>query len=205
MAEPTIYVVDDDEGVRDSLAALLEADGFRVAAYASAEAFLKRGPIDGHACLLADVRMPGMDGLELLGRLADQRSVMPVIMITGHGDVPMAVRAMKLGAVDFIEKPFDPEVILASVRDALRAASTGPSTGGNEEVQRRLQQLTLREHDVLEHLVIGRSNKEVALQLGISPRTVEIHRARLMEKMQADNLAQLVRMAISLGIDPSPI
>jgi len=205
MAEPTIYVVDDDEGVRDSLAALLEADGFRVAAYASAEAFLKRGPIDGHACLLADVRMPGMDGLELLGRLADQRSVMPVIMITGHGDVPMAVRAMKLGAVDFIEKPFDPEVILASVRDALRAASARPSAGGNEEVRRRLQQLTPREHDVLEHLVVGRSNKEVALQLGISPRTVEIHRARLMEKMQAENLAQLVRMAISLGIDPSPI
>lgn len=205
MSEPTIYVVDDDEGVRDSLAALLEADGFRVAAYASAEAFLKRGAIDGHACLLADVRMPGMDGLELLGRLADQRSVMPVIMITGHGDVPMAVRAMKLGAVDFIEKPFDPEVILASVREALRAASTRPSTGGDEDVQRRLQQLTPREHDVLEHLVVGRSNKEVALQLGISPRTVEIHRARLMEKMQADNLAQLVRMAISLGIDPSPI
>ncbi len=205
MAEPTIYVVDDDEGVRDSLAALLEADGFRVAAYASAEAFLKREAIDGHACLLADVRMPGMDGLELLGRLADQRSVMPVIMITGHGDVPMAVRAMKLGAVDFIEKPFDPEVILASVREALRAASTTPSTGGNEEVRRHLQQLTPRERDVLEHLVVGRSNKEVALELGISPRTVEIHRARLMEKMRAENLAQLVRMAISVGIDPSPI
>ncbi len=204
MAEPTIYVVDDDEGVRDSLAALLEADGFRVVAYASAEAFLKRDGIDADACLLADVRMPGMDGLELLGRLADQRRVLPVIMITGHGDVPMAVRAMKLGAVDFIEKPFDPEVILASVREALRAASARPS-GADEEVQRRLQQLTPRERDVLEHLVVGRSNKEVALQLGISPRTVEIHRARLMEKMQAENLAQLVRMAIAVGIDPSPI
>lgn len=200
IAEPTVVVVDDDEAVRDSLQAMLEAEGFAVEVFADADAFLEGYRPTPNACLLIDVRMPGMDGMELLTRLATRVSSPPVILITGHGDVPMAVRAMKLGAVDFIEKPFAAETLVRSIRDALaicRAASTA-----TYETDRRLARLTEREREVLEQLVVGRSNKAIALQLGISPRTVEIHRARVMEKMQAHSLSHLVRMALAAGIDP---
>jgi two-component system, LuxR family, response regulator FixJ len=200
-----ICIVDDDEAVRDSLEAVLEAEGFDVAAFASARDFLDDG-LAGAGCLVTDLRMPDMNGLELLAALAGRAQAPPVIMITGHGDVPMAVRAMKLGAVDFIEKPFDTQVLVARVREALRgpgAADDGASVAPCD-IQRRLELLTPREREVLEQLVIGRSNKAIGLELDISPRTVEIHRARVMQKMAVSSLAELVRLALAAGIDPSP-
>ena len=199
-AEPTVVVVDDDEAVRDSLQVMLEAEGFAVETFAAADAFLEGYRPAPNSCLLIDVRMPGMDGIELLTRLATRVSSPPVIMMTGHGDVPMAVMAMKLGAVDFIEKPFTAEALVRSIRDALivcRAASSA-----TDETDRRLARLTEREREVLEQLLVGRSNKGIALRMGISPRTVEIHRARVMEKMQAHSLSHLVRLALAAGIDP---
>jgi two-component system response regulator FixJ len=196
-----ICVVDDDEAVRDSLAALFEVEGFEVVAFASARDFLDDA-LAGAGCLVTDLRMPDMNGLELLAALAGRADAPPVIMITGHGDVPMAVRAMRLGAADFIEKPFDGQVLLRRVREVLRAA--GPVDHGGVDIQRRLELLTPREREVLEQLVIGRSNKAIGLELEISPRTVEIHRARIMEKLAAGSLAQLVRLALAAGIDPGP-
>ncbi len=198
-----IYVVDDDEAVRDSLEALLLAEGYDVDGFSSAEAFMARGDPSSASCCLLDVRMPGKDGLTLLGELAEKAILIPVVVITGHGDVPMAVKAMKLGAVDFVEKPFDAGVLLAAIRAALRSAPEDRAKTADPDLIRRIERLTPREHDVMEHLVVGRSNKEVGLELGISPRTVEIHRAHLMEKMMAGNLAELVRMAMSAGVEPA--
>jgi two-component system response regulator FixJ len=200
VAEPTVLVVDDDDAVRDSLEAMLAAEGFAVETFAAAADFLESYRPTSNSCLLLDVRMPGIDGIELLTRLATRVSSPPVIMMTGHGDVPMAVMAMKLGAVDFIEKPFAAATLVRSIRDAL--ASCRPASTTSHETDARLGRLTGRERDVLEQLVVGRSNKEIALALGISPRTVEIHRARVMEKMQAHSLSHLVRMALAAGIDP---
>lgn len=199
-----IHIVDDDDAVRDSLEALLLAEGFDAEGFESADAFLKHGDLSSAACCLLDVRMPGKDGLTLLAELTERSIALPVIMMTGHGDVPMAVKAMKLGAVDFVEKPFDIGVMLAAIRSALRSATAGERTQAvDPELAQKIERLTPRERDVMEHLVVGRSNKEVGLELGISPRTVEIHRARLMEKMAASNLAQLVRMALAAGFEPS--
>ncbi len=195
--EPVVYVVDDDEAVRDSLAVLLESEGFAVHSCASAEALRQAAPLGRRGCILLDVRMPGEDGLSLLAWLGGQPNGLPVIMITGHGDVAMAVRAMKQGAIDFIEKPFEPEDLLSAVRVAMRR--TGAS---GASLSAALPQLTPREREVLEQLVRGRSNKLIGRELGISPRTVEIHRARLMEKMRAESLPQLVRLALAAGIDP---
>lgn len=204
MADRTlIYIVDDDDAVRDSLEALLLAEGFDVVGFGSAEAFLADSDPSAAGCCLMDVRMPGKDGLTLLGELGSDGADLPIIMITGHGDVSMAVKAMKLGAVDFIEKPFDTNIMLTTIKSALQARPAGRSPKADPELLEHLQRLTPREREVLEHLVAGRSNKEVGLELGISPRTVEIHRARLMEKMAADSLAQLVRMAIDVGIEPA--
>jgi two-component system, LuxR family, response regulator FixJ len=200
LEEPQVVVIDDDEAVLDSLQALLAAEGLMALTFNSARAFLddhQRGP---PACLVTDVRMPDMDGLELLAALKRRGPLPPVIVITGHGDVPMAVRAMKLGARDFIEKPFDPGVLVAGIREAL--AATPERRGVEPQISRRLAALTPREREVLEQLVMGRPNKAIARALGISPRTVEIHRARVMEKMQAGSLSQLVRMAFVAGLDP---
>jgi two-component system, LuxR family, response regulator FixJ len=198
--EPQVVVIDDDEAVLDSLEVLLVAEGLTVATYNSARAFLQdheRGP---PACLVTDVRMPEMDGLELIAALKRRGPLPPVIVITGHGDVPMAVKTMKLGARDFIEKPFDPSILVAGIREALAARSGGGAAEAG--IRRRLAALTPRERQVLDQLVIGRSNKAIARELGISPRTVEIHRARVMEKMQAGSLSQLVRMAFVAGVEP---
>jgi two-component system response regulator FixJ len=196
--EPEVHVVDDDAAVLDSLGALLEAEGFAVQTYASARAFLDAFQPSGPCCVISDVRMPGMDGLELLAKLGEQGGIPPVILITGHGDIPMAVQAMKLGARDFIEKPWQSDQLLRAIRETL--AVCAPYAPG--DVWARLQDLTAREREVLDKLVLGRSNKGIARELGISPRTVEIHRARVMEKMQATSLAQLVRMAVLSGVDP---
>ncbi len=205
MIDPTlIYVIDDDDAVRDSLEALLLAEGYVVQGFGSAEAFLIEGkPLPAGCCLL-DVRMPGKDGLTLLGELGDWSKTTPVVVMTGHGDVPMAVKAMKLGAVDFIEKPFDINAMLAAIRVALRASNTKVQKDAiDPDLARNIERLTPRERDVMEYLVAGCSNKEVGRELGISPRTVEIHRARLMEKMTADSLASLIRMALDAGVEPA--
>jgi two-component system response regulator FixJ len=197
---PTVFIVDDDEAVRDSLKILLETEGYRAMTFESAVAFLD-GYRDGmRGCLLADVRMPDMTGLELQEVVIERRLGLPVIIVTGHGDVPMAVRAMKAGAVDFIEKPFNDTTILDSVRRAMNASALA-GEGPSAEAQQRLDSLTPRERQVLECLVRGRPNKIIAFELDISPRTVEIHRARVMEKMQAESLSHLVRLALAAKVD----
>lgn len=198
MSAAAVFVVDDDQGVRESLQALLESRGYRVAGFESAEAFLASQAPRQTGCALIDLRMAGMDGIALLERLREMGSRMPVIVVTGHGDVPLAVRAMRAGASDFIEKPYSSEAIVEGVR---RALSTQPAEAGAVgEVAHRVAGLTPRERDVLERLVIGHANKIIAYELNISPRTVEIHRANLMKKMQADSLSHLVRMALAAGI-----
>jgi two-component system, LuxR family, response regulator FixJ len=199
--EPLIYVVDDDDGVRDSLSILIESAGFHVQAFESAAAALTRCQAHKPACVLTDVRMPGMDGLEFQSKLVECGIEVPVIIMTGHGDVPLAVRAMKIGASDFIEKPFSDDVILASIADAI-AKSRGHTAKNpvDAELRARLESLTAREREVLDLLVAGHPNKVVAYRLDISPRTVEIHRARVMEKMRAKSLPELVKMAIVLGV-----
>ncbi len=201
----TIFVVDDDEAVRDSLRALLGSAGLTVEAYASGREFLEGYAPHRRGCLLLDVRLPDMSGLELQRTLAAQEVGLAVIMITGHGDVPMAVNAMKAGAVDFIEKPYRDDTILGCIERARDLDQSARSRDGSTtDAAARIALLTAREREVLDHLIIGRPNKVIAHELGISARTVEVHRARVMEKMQADSLSHLVRMALAAGIDPQP-
>ena len=204
MADSTIIVVDDDADVRDSLHALLAAEGFAVREFDSAKKALSATGLGDAACLIADIRMPDMDGLQLQEELLQRKLGIPVIIVTGHGDVPLAVRAMKAGAVDFIEKPFDAELMLDSIRRALAVSSQTRSQASLvKAAEGRIEGLTARERQVLEHLVAGRSNKVIAYELDISPRTVEIHRAHLMEKMQARSLSDLIRMALAAGVEPA--
>ena len=201
--EPIIYVVDDDDAVRESLTALLESAGLTVEAHASGRKFLEALALARSGCLLLDVRMPDMGGLELQEILAARGISLPTVIITGHGDVPLAVKAMKAGAVDFIEKPFKDEVILDCIRRALALDErVRRQQSSAAEVRALMARLTPREREVLEQLVIGQSNKVIAFELGISPRTVEIHRARVMEKMRAQSLSHLVRMALVAGVEP---
>ncbi len=201
--DATVFVVDDDAAVRDSLAALLESDGLTAEVYGAGQAFLDAHHTERGGCLLLDVQMPDMNGLELQKKLTDSGSTLPVIVITGHGDVPIAVKALKAGAVDFIEKPFTDEVILGSVRRALELGERNRRGQASEdETKAAIARLTTREYEVLEHLVAGGLNKQIAYKLGISARTVEVHRARVMEKMAARNLAHLVRMALAVGVEP---
>ena len=202
-SDQQIYIVDDDEAVRESLAALLTSYGYATSTFPSALHFLARADRNGAGCLIADVRMPEMDGLELQERVATEFPNLAVVIITGHGDVPIAVRAMKAGAVDFIEKPFGEETILDAVTHALAyAAKSRRSPDSEGEASLRLELLTPREREVLVGLVAGLPNKTIAYDLGISARTVEIHRARVMEKMQVKSLSALVRLAISAGVEP---
>lgn len=196
-----VHVIDDDEAVRDSLAFLLRANEIEVQTYESGTVFLA-GVADLKAgCVVTDVRMPEISGIELLRRLKELKLFLPVIVITGHGDVPLAVEAMKFGAADFLEKPFDDDVLLAAVRAALnRQDSEGKRQAERTAIDDRLAALSNREREVLEGLVAGRANKQIAFDLGISPRTVEIYRANLMTKMQAASLSELVRMALTAGI-----
>jgi two-component system, LuxR family, response regulator FixJ len=193
-------VVDDDLAVRQSLSFLLASDGLPVRLHESALAFLDAMTDTSTGCIVTDVRMPGIDGIELLRRLKARGFSLPVIVMTGHADVPMAVEAMKEGAVDFIEKPFDDDMFLAAVRSALRLQEQHAQRDAQiTEVQARLQGLSERERQVLEGLVAGKANKVIAYDLGISPRTVEIYRANVMTKMQAGSLSELVRMALVVG------
>ena len=196
-----VFIVDDDEAVRDSLEALLAAKGHAVEAYASGEAFLAAYKPEFCGCALVDLRMPGIDGLGVIERLKARGSTLPIVVVTGHGDVPLAVRAMKAGAIDFIEKPYNNRTILDAVRQALaRSGATAANGAESVKAAELVAQLTPRELEVLQHLVIGRPNKVIAYELAISPRTVEIHRANLMKKMQAGSLSHLVRLALAAGI-----
>ena len=196
--EATVFVVDDDDAMRESLTWLIESVGLNVETYASADDFLKSYYPGRPGCVLLDVRMPGMSGLELQGHLQQQQVNVPVIMITGHGDVPMAVRAMKAGAIDFIEKPFNDEQLLESIRNALSIDDTRRDEQAfKAEIASRLAQLTPRESEVMDMVTAGKSNKEIANTLGVSAKTVEAHRAKVMEKMEAGSLAELVRLVVS--------
>jgi two-component system response regulator FixJ len=203
MAEQSVVcVVDDDEAVRDSLQILLETMNYTVKAYESGAMFLEECAALEAGCVLLDIRMPQMNGLEVQQRLRSERPDLAVVIVTGHGDVTLAVQAMQAGAVDFIEKPFDEDSLLSSVENAL---SLSQQTHHKEEikaaVEHNLARLTPREREVFDQLIIGHANKVVARVLDCSPRTVEIHRARVMEKMAATSVAQLVRMALAAGIE----
>ncbi len=198
-AEPVVWVVDDDEAMRSSLKWLIESVGMRVESFDSADAFLRDHYPGRFGCLLLDVRMPGMSGLDLLEYMERERMMPPTIIITGHGDVPMAVRAMKAGAVDFIEKPFNDETLLDAIRHALAKEEERRVTSAQvAEYAERVEQLTPRELEVMKMVTDGCSNKEIANALGVSAKTIEAHRARVMEKMHARSLAELVRMVIAV-------
>ncbi len=198
----TVAIVDDDEAVRDSLDVLVRASGFETLTFANATDFLAASLVDV-ACVLLDVRLPDGDGMQVLQRLKEDGVAVPIVIITGHGDVPMAVKAMRVGASDFIEKPFDPDALLSSIERAVegfRATLEAPSP--SSAARDKISRLTPRETEVLEKLVVGHQNKVIAQHLGLSPRTVEVHRARVMEKTGASSLSELVRLAISAGVDP---
>lgn len=199
--EPVVHVIDDDEAVRDSLDFMLDAAGLKVRTWESAVAFLAAlGEVE-HGCIVTDVRMPDMTGLELVQQLKARGVADPVIVITGHADVPLAVEAMKAGVVDFIEKPFENQRLLAAIRTALEHAPAEAIEASEEQraIAERLATLSGREREVLGGLVAGHANKVIAYHLGISPRTVEVYRANVMTKMQARSLSELVRMAIAAG------
>jgi two-component system response regulator FixJ len=201
-AEPVIHVIDDDAGVRDSLCLLLESMNYRTRAFESGIALLAAATTLEPGCLLLDVRMPELDGVSVLERLRKDGMTLPVVIMTGHGDVPLAVRAMKAGAADFVEKPFSQETIRETLSRALVSAPRSNGRAPAPEDRSRLAELSPREHEVLLGLVAGLPNKTIAYDLGISPRTVEIHRAHVMEKLGARSLSHLVRIAIAAGLDP---
>jgi two-component system response regulator FixJ len=197
-----VHLIDDDEAVRESLAFLLDTAGIRTRTYESAVGFLAELDQIGSGCIITDVRMPDLDGVELLRRLNQLRKDIPVIVITGHGDVPLAVETMKLGAADFLEKPFDDQALLMAVRAALgRRQQTAEADRHKSEIRARLATLSVREEQVLRGLVAGHANKAIAFDLGISARTVEVYRANVMSKMQANSLSELVRMALLAAPD----
>jgi two-component system response regulator FixJ len=196
-----VYVIDDDEAVRDSLDFLLGAADFHVTLFESAHKFLDAISTVDFGCVVSDVRMPGIDGIELLKRLKASRSVFPVVIMTGHGDVPLAVEAMKLGAVDFLEKPFEDERIIGMIDVALRQAeSNAQGEAMTHDIAARIASLSPRERQVMDGLIAGLSNKLIARDYDISPRTIEVYRANVMTKMQAGSLSELVRLAIRAGV-----
>jgi two-component system response regulator FixJ len=199
--EPIIYVIDDDDAVRQSLEFLLKTAGITVRSFESGQAFLEVLPQIHSGCVITDVRMPEVTGIDVLRRVKEINADLPVIVITGHGDISLAVEAMKIGAVDFLEKPFDDDLLLTAVRSALSTdADAGKRKAEIAEIHDKLAALSNRERQVLEGLVAGKANKTIAFDLGISPRTVEIYRANLMTKMAANSLSDLVRMAMMAGI-----
>lgn len=200
-ADPVVHVIDDDESVRRSLDFLLRAAGHRTRTYESGVAFMQALPDVAPGCIVTDVKMPELDGVDLLKKLRAMDVRLPVVVITGHADVPMAVEAMKSGAVDFLEKPFDDEALLTSVRTALAAAEDAAEReAARRELRQRIAVLSRREREVLDGLVAGKANKTIAWELGISPRTVEIYRANVMTKMRAVSLSELVRMTLTADL-----
>jgi two-component system, LuxR family, response regulator FixJ len=204
-AEPIVHVVDDDEAMCEALQWLLESAGLRAETYTSAEAFLDAYQPAQPGCLVVDVRMRGMSGLDLQRRLVEQKIGIPVIIITGHGDVPMAVRAVKAGAVDFLEKPVNDELLVERIRSALELdARRREDVGQRNLAAARLARLTPREREVIDLLVACKINKQIAAELGMSEKTVEVHRRHIMRKLQVKSAAELVRAALLWGIPPPP-
>ncbi|HEX6734468.1 MAG TPA: response regulator [Azonexus sp.] len=195
----SVFIVDDDAAVRDSLSLLLGVLDYRVAVFADAESFLKAYKKEWRGCLLLDIRMPGMDGLSLQTRLAELGSDLPVIIMTGHGDVASARQAFRALAIDFLEKPLDHQKLLAGIADAFARQQVKAVAETNQgRVRKMLATLTPREHEVMERTVAGRHNRDIAAELGISPRTVEVHKARMMDKLGVGNVADLVRLTAGL-------
>jgi two-component system response regulator FixJ len=203
IADYTVHIVDDEEAVRKSLAFLLSMNGFAVRVHNSATDFLAFAPSISNGCLVTDLRMPDMSGVELLRALQAAHAMLPAIVITGHGDVPMAVEAMRAGALDFIEKPFEDQVLIDAIgRAAIQLQEAHSGANDITAIQARLKDLTEREQQVLSGVVAGHANKTIAYDLNISPRTVEVHRANVMAKMHAKSLPELVRMALAVKFNP---
>lgn len=198
--KPEIHVIDDDAAMRESLAFLLDVNGYKPVLHKSANSFLEEITSEGLTCVISDIRMPGMSGVELVRRLKNQGAPCRVILITGHGDVALAVEAMKAGAVDFIEKPFNDAAILESIQSLLNTRPTIAGDAAKKEAEERLSELSPRERDVLRGLVAGKINKVIAHDLGISPRTVEVYRADLMAKTGARTMSDLMRIALAAGL-----
>jgi two-component system, LuxR family, response regulator FixJ len=195
-----VYVIDDDEAMRDSLDFLLGSANFDVTLFESANRFLETLSSTDFGCVISDIRMPGIDGIELLKRLKASRSAFPVLIMTGHGDVPLAVEAMKLGASDFLEKPFEDDRLIGMIEAALRQAESGArSEAVTRDIAARIESLSPRERQVMDGLIAGLSNKLIAKEYDISPRTIEVYRANVMTKMQAGSLSELVRLAMRAG------
>ena len=196
-----VYVIDDDEAMRDSLHFLLESADFNVTLFESAQSFLDALPGLGFGCVVSDVRMPGIDGIELLKRMKAGHSAFPILIMTGHGDVPLAVEAMKLGAVDFLEKPFEDDRLVGMIDAAIRQAEpAAKSEALTHEIAARVATLSPRERQVMDGLIAGLSNKLIARDYDISPRTIEVYRANVMTKMRANSLSELVRLAMRAGL-----
>ena len=199
MSDNIVHLIDDDEDVRRAVSFLLGTAGFAVKVYESAIQFLEKCSPSLDGCIVSDVRMPGMDGLQLLHRLKEMGITLPVVILTGHADVALAVDAMKAGATDFIEKPFPDDKLLAAIRSALVRHPGTLSESGASQIKARLASLTQREREVLDGLLAGHPNKTIAYDLGLSPRTIEIYRANVMTKMAASSVSELVRMTLSVG------
>ena len=196
-----VYVIDDDEAMRDSLMFLLDSAGFEVTLFEAAQQFLDARSALPFGCVVSDVRMPGIDGIELLKRLKAAHSAFPIVIMTGHGDVPLAVEAMKLGAVDFLEKPFEDDRLIAMIDGAIREAEpAAKSEALAHDIAARVASLSPRERQVMDGLIAGMSNKQIAREYDISPRTIEVYRANVMTKMQANSLSELVRLGMRAGL-----
>jgi FixJ family two-component response regulator len=201
--DSTVFIIDDDASIRKSLSRLLRSAGYTAEAFPSAEDFLRREHFDGVGCIVLDVQMPGLSGMDLQEELSKADYHMPIIFITGHGNIPMSVQAMKKGAVDFLVKPFDDKELLQGVREALEKERKAKAERAEvHDILRRIEQLTPREHDVLRCVIAGMLNKQIALKLGIAEKTVKVHRGRIMEKLQANSVVELVRLAEKAGIKP---
>jgi len=199
--DPIVFIVDDDKSVRKALTRLIKSVGLKVEAFSSANEFLKRDPHDGPACLVLDVRMPGLSGLDLQAELDRAKRTLSIVFISGHGSIPMSVQAIKAGAVDFLEKPFEEQALLDAVHHALQKDSAARQKLSElNEIQKRVDSLTPREREVFALVVTGLLNKQIAFELGTSEKTIKVHRARVMHKMQADSLPDLVRMSEKAGI-----
>lgn len=203
-AQPSVYVVDDEPAVLKAITRLLNSAGYTARAFDSPQAFLEQYDAEARGCLLLDVSMPGLSGIELQQALIEKQCALPIIFLTGRGDVPTSVNAMKHGAMDFLMKPVDDTALIAAVEHALRQEAAGYALHAEVvALRQRLATLTPREHEVLGHVVAGRLNKQIAVELGTTEKTIKVHRARVMDKMQAQSLAELVRLAGRAGISPT--